>query len=142
MTKATALNNECLLKMAELWPLRIRCWRNNVGIGMFKVRDAPARLVRFGLPGEPDLDGVISPEGRRLAIETKVKDKVSSDQIAFGRMVKSKGGIYVIVRSVSQLVDKLMPIMGTIDADLPAETRELLRLMENAAAIDILKESK
>lgn len=124
MRPGTALNNECLLRMSELWPLRIRAWRRNTGGAVInKV------FVRFGHAGEADLDGIIAPNGRRLAVETKVNDKMNGDQVSFARMVRSMGGIYVVVRSTEELEKKLMPIMGCPDAELPVEMKEELKQM-------------
>ncbi len=44
----------------------IRAWRNNTGA----ATNPAGRLVRFGLPGGPDVLGVL-PGGRALAVETK-----------------------------------------------------------------------
>jgi hypothetical protein len=119
----TALNNECLLHMSRLWPKRIRAWRRNTGGAVIN-----GQFVRFGQGGEADLDGIIAPNGRRLAIETKVKDKMSGDQVSFARMVRSMGGVYLVVRSTEELERKLMPFMGCVDEDLTVEEKEALKM--------------
>jgi len=69
-------------------------WRNNCGYD-------GERRVRYGVgsPGGADLIGVFN--GRFVAVEIKTpQGRQSEDQRRFQSLVESKGGEYVILRSV------------------------------------------
>lgn len=73
-------------------------WRNNCGTA--EIRGYP---VKFGVanPGGADLIGIWN--GRFVAVEIKTPTgRVSPDQIRFAELVRSKGGEYVILRSVDE----------------------------------------
>lgn len=108
-----------------------RVWRRNVGkaIGMHDVHGAvkllgagqikaaiqllQRRPIAFGVPGEPDLDGILPPSGTRLGIEVKVgKDRLSDEQTAFGVMLRNAGGIWIVARSVEQALAELAAAQG------------------------------
>jgi len=57
------IQNEILRAFGTLPCLRL--WRANVGVA--RIGD---RLIRFGIPGQADLTGIL-PDGRRLEIEVK-----------------------------------------------------------------------
>lgn len=73
--------------------------RNNVG---------QINGMRFGLGvGSADLVGLVRP-GRALAIETKSdKGKLSEDQERWARRWKALGGIFILARSVQDVIDGL-----------------------------------
>ena len=76
----------------------MRLWRANVGAAMFK-----GRLVRFGVPGQADLTGMLN-NGIRLEIEVKADDGVQSDeQIDYQNMIQKFGGVYILARSVDDV---------------------------------------
>lgn len=76
----------------------VRVWVRNVGVGV--VGD---RVIRYGIKGESDIDGIVSPNGRRLCIEVKTgKAVLSLDQKRFRAMILRFGGIYIEARSVEQ----------------------------------------
>jgi len=114
MTTATALTNRLLLAI----PHEItgaRAWRSNQGgaypaavvqaaIGALATGDIKralhilrtGRMVMFGLPGLPDIDGWM-PDGRRLGIEVKVgKDKLRPEQQVVQALYRKAGCIYVV----------------------------------------------
>lgn len=73
-------------------------FRNNVGVAELR-----GHTVRFGVggPGGADLIGIWN--GRFVAIEIKTPTgRQSADQIKFQALVESKGGEYVILRSVDE----------------------------------------
>ncbi len=85
----------------------LRLWRQNTGAAMVK-----GRLVRFGIPGTPDLCGLMLPSGRFLGIECKtVKGRQSDDQKSFERMITKFGGLYVLARSLAD-VDQALAAIG------------------------------
>jgi hypothetical protein len=74
-------------------------WRNNCGHAVM----AGGRRVTFGVggPGGADLIGML--DGRFLAIEVKSPTgRQSPEQERFEGLVKSKGGIYLMPRSVEE----------------------------------------
>jgi hypothetical protein len=65
------------------------------------------------LPGEADIDGIVGPHGRRLAIEVKAgRDKQSEAQRSFQKMIESHGGIYIIARDVEGALAELRGRIG------------------------------
>lgn len=79
----------------------------------FRVNNIPIPLKgggfrRFtGKKGAPDLVCVVEP-GLFVGIEVKRPGgKLSPDQIQFQKEVQAKGGIYICVSSVSELLQKL-----------------------------------
>jgi len=83
---------------------RLRIWRQNTGVARYRDR-----VVRFGLPGQADLSG-ITDRGVRVEIEVKSPNgRLSKQQEAFGRMIQTMGGIYIVARSVQQTLEELEP---------------------------------
>jgi len=80
----------------------MRLWRANVGVA--RIGGGPAgRVVRFGIPGQADLTGIL-PGGVRLEIEVKgPTGRQSEDQRNFQRMIGRFGGVYVLARSVDDV---------------------------------------
>ena len=80
----------------------LRLWRANVGAA--RVGN---RLIRFGIPGQADLTGLLS-DGRRLEIEVKsVRGRQTPEQEAFGRIIERFNGIYVLARCPDDVRTKL-----------------------------------
>jgi len=98
----------------------LRCWRANVGgaypiqsIGAVKsalIRGDAATALEIlnrtrplmfgGLPGLPDICGIL-PDGRWLGVEVKWgRDKQSEDQATYQRVFQSRGAIYVIAHDL------------------------------------------
>lgn len=76
-------------------------WGNNTGA--YKVKN---RFVKYGYPGSPDILAVI--EGRFVGIETKVRGrKQSANQIDFQQEFEAAGGIYILARSMEDVLQVL-----------------------------------
>ena len=85
------IQNDILRAFGTLPQLRI--WRANVGVARID-----GRIVRFGVPGQADLTGIL-PDGRRLEIEVKsATGRQTPDQQAFGRMIERFNGVYILAR--------------------------------------------
>lgn len=87
----------------------LRIWRQNTGA----ATDQNGRLVRFGRPGAADLSGILTVTdhasgrryGIRLEIEVKsARGRQSPAQRAFQRMTEAYGGIYILARSVPDVM--------------------------------------
>ena len=103
-TPEKRLQNEILRHFGTKPWLRI--WRQNAGV----ARMGP-RTVRFGVPGQADLTGILS-DGIRLEIECKSADgKQSLDQQRYQQMIEKFGGLYVLARSVEDVEE----ILGRLD---------------------------
>jgi hypothetical protein len=80
----------------------IRIWKNATGVA--KSLGDEGRYIAFGLKGSADILGIIKPSGRLLAIEVKTGNaRQSPQQVAFERMINDFGGVYFLVRSISDL---------------------------------------
>ena len=98
-----------------------RCWRRNVGkaVGMDTVAQAvrliaagriadgvlllQSRPLKFGTPGEPDIEGILPIGfcGCWLGVEVKTgRDKMTEGQVLFRDMIVRAGGIFVEARDV------------------------------------------
>lgn len=76
----------------------LRIWRQNTGGAVLN-----GRFVRFGLPGQADITGIL-PGGRRLEIECKTRrGRQSKNQKNFQRMIEKFGGIYILARSAAEV---------------------------------------
>ena len=76
----------------------VRLWRANIGAARIG-----RRFIRFGVPGQADLTGIL-PGGRRLEIEVKsVTGHQTPDQRSFQTMIERFGGLYVLARSVEDV---------------------------------------
>jgi hypothetical protein len=63
------------------------------------------RIISFGLKGSADIIGIIKPHGRFLAIEVKTgAAKQTAEQLAFEKMVIKFGGVYIVARSVDDVL--------------------------------------
>lgn len=94
----------------------MRVWRANVGV----ARMPGGRVVRFGVPGQADITGIL-PGGVRLEIETKSQDgRQTPEQQAYQRVIERFGGVYVLARSVD---DVWQAIGGFLHGDTPPQDR-------------------
>lgn len=76
----------------------MRLWRANAGVARID-----RRTVRFGVPGQADLTGIL-PGGVRLEIEVKsAAGQQSEAQQNYQRMIERFGGLYVLARSVNDV---------------------------------------
>jgi len=77
---------------------RLRLWRANVGAARIGNR-----VVRFGIPGQADLTGIL-PDGRRLEVEVKSPTgRQTPSQRAFEAMIEKFNGVYVLARSTDDV---------------------------------------
>ena len=76
--------------------------------------------MRFGVPGQADISGILS-DGRRLEIECKTSTgRQSAKQRAWQRMIEKYGGVYILARSVedvSACLSRLSISRSTEDTD-------------------------
>lgn len=83
---------------------RWRIWRQNTGAAITHT----GALVRFGVPGQADIMGLMLPHGRLVAIEAKSPNGRQSDrQRKFQAMIERFGGIYILARTVDDVRDAL-----------------------------------
>ena len=83
----------------------IRVWPRVVGVGRALNSE---RVMAFGIKGETDIDGIIAPHGKKLAIEVKTgKAVLSSDQKKYRAMILKFGGVHITGRSVEQVLTEL-----------------------------------
>ena len=88
----------------------IYAWRSNTGVARPERRDGSRGFVRFGHVGSADILGVM-PGGRFLGIECKApRGNLSRHQLEFGQRVRADGGIYMVVRSVDDLIEQLQEL--------------------------------
>lgn len=61
-----------------------------------------------GMKGVPDILAVIPPDGRLLGVECNAaRGRMTADQEHFRLRLTMEGGIYVVARSVGELIDAL-----------------------------------
>lgn len=91
----------------------MRIWRQNTGVAiagdvsailaLCKRAGISARLVRFGVPGQADLTGILD-DGRRLEIEVKSPSgRQTADQKNYQTMIEHLGGVYILARNVDDI---------------------------------------
>lgn len=104
------IQNEILRTFATRSELRL--WRSNAGVARYG-----RRTVRFGVPGQADLTGILPVTlscpacgtvagtlGARLEIECKKPGaEQSAEQQQYERIVRRFGGIYVLAYSVEDV---------------------------------------
>jgi predicted RecB family endonuclease len=123
---ANEITSLLLIEIPKRLP-HVRVWRRNVGGGypvavvktalslllrgqveMATTTLKRARIVSFGVPGEPDIDGVAGPSGLRIGIEVKAgRDVQSPEQAVCQRVWESHGAVYIIARTVEQAIAEL-----------------------------------
>lgn len=92
------LVDDILFKIGSL--PNVRLWTRSVGVAN---PIGSERIIRFGIPGESDLQGILKPSGRYISIEVKTGSaKLSKAQKNWRNMILSFGGIYVEARSVEE----------------------------------------
>ena len=79
----------------------IRIWRSNSGA----ATTHRGALVRFGVPGQADISGILAPSGRRIEIEVKsATGRQTQQQRRFQAMIERMGGVYILARSVGDVL--------------------------------------
>jgi len=97
MSDANALTAKLLIEIPARFP-NIRVWCNNRVDAMLPGFNGRMRRVQAGIDGQADISGIVGPSGKRLELEVKCgKDRQSLEQIAFERMIRERGGVYVLV---------------------------------------------
>jgi hypothetical protein len=98
--KEKAIQNDIFRAFGTLPGLRL--WRANVGVARVGTR-----VIRFGIPGQADLTGIL-PDGRRLEIEVKSSTgRQTPKQVAFQNMIERFNGIYILARSTNDVRQRL-----------------------------------
>lgn len=96
-------------------------WNHPTGVA--QAFDAPERVVRFGLPGSPDIIGVspvtVTAEmvgmtlGVAVGIEVKTSTgRQSEQQKKFESAFHRAGGVYIVARSVDEAITRLHGVSG------------------------------
>lgn len=102
----TALVQRALLALSEAGHL---VHRNNTGV----LRDQRGRPVRFGVVGSGDIIGCLVPHGLYFEAEAKSeKGSIRNSQMNRAEAVGSAGGIYIVFRSVEELMLGLNAAIG------------------------------
>jgi len=87
-----AIQADVILEVNRVFKDSVTIWRNNTGA----FHDGE-RLIKFGIPGQADISGLIKPLGCRLEIEVKRPGgRQSANQVLFNRMIVSHGGLYLL----------------------------------------------
>lgn len=95
------IQNEILATFGARKDMRI--WRQNTGAIVIDNR-----MVKFGVPGQADITGLLIPSGKRIEIEVKdAKGRQRETQKKFQAMIEKAGGIYILARSVDDVYKKL-----------------------------------
>ena len=85
---------------------RIMHWRQNVGSRVDLDRYGKKRFIKFGRKGAADIFACVN--GMLVAIEVKdAKGRQSEHQRAFEQEVIAAGGIYILCRSLEDMVENL-----------------------------------
>ena len=98
----------------------LRLWRANTGAAVRRG----GGLVRFGVPGQADISGIMRPSGRRIEIECKTtRGTQSKDQRAWQRMIEWAGGLYILARRIEDVRLALGPAPLGNDAPSSGTTK-------------------
>jgi hypothetical protein len=90
---------------------RIYCWSNPSGA----VRIRPGKFMSFGKKGSADIIGLLAPDGKFLAVETKAPNgRLSPEQKQFLAGIREQGGMAVIARSWAD-VDRALREAGYVN---------------------------
>jgi hypothetical protein len=82
--------------------------RMSTGVTKYTDHKGVERFVRFGFPGCPDIWAMLRGSGRLMVVEVKSdRGVVSDEQDAFMQAVNGGGGLGIVARSVSELVEAL-----------------------------------
>lgn len=83
-------------------------WRQNTGAAR-----AGDRLVRFGIPGQSDITGVIC--GRRIEIECKSETgRQTPEQRNFQDWIEYGGGYYLLARSAADVLPTVRELLAAM----------------------------
>lgn len=98
-------------------PACLAFWRSNTGAGQLM---SGSRYVEFGLWGQPDIEGILSPVGIRVGIELKrMSTQLAPQQKAHRDLLEAAGGLHLVVRDPAQGLEDLKALLETrLDAPL------------------------
>lgn len=86
----------------------LRLWRANTGAA---IDPSTGRLIRFGVPGQADLSGILAG-GRRLEIEIKsARGRQTPHQQFFGAMIVRFGGLYIVAHSLQDALSAIEEVL-------------------------------
>jgi hypothetical protein len=95
----TVLMRQILAALSQTFHPAGVFWRVNVG----RATDRHGNVIRFGLPGQADIAGVIG--GRHVEIEVKaLTGRQSQPQRNWQAAVERAGGTYILARSVEDAI--------------------------------------
>lgn len=98
MTAHTDLVNAILIEFGARDGIRL--WKANTGAA--KTRGGA--LIRFGTPGQADIQGILAPSGRLVSIEVKTGNASRKPhQRKWGEMITKHGGLDIVARSVDDV---------------------------------------
>lgn len=81
----------------------VRIWKNATGVARTLNGD-DNNFIKFGLVGSSDIIGIWKPTGKILCFEIKTGTaKQTQTQKNFEKMISDFGGVYVLVRQLSDL---------------------------------------
>jgi VRR-NUC domain len=87
----------------------VMAWKAGTGAVRAEYKGR-SRFVRFGVPGQPDILGVL-PGGRALAIEVKTaKGVLTPAQRVFLAAISEHGALTLVARSVAEVHAVLGPL--------------------------------
>lgn len=93
----------------------LRLWRQNTGA----ARTPTGQVVRFGVPGQADIMGILAPSGRIISIEAKsATGRLSDAQQNWRAMIERFGGLAIVARNVDDVRTALLQAQPH-----PAESR-------------------
>lgn len=79
--------------------------QGKINEALLSLERAPA--LRYGLPGQADLTGILN-DGRRLEIEVKSETGKQSDrQVKFEKMINRFNGVYIVARNVNDIIENI-----------------------------------
>jgi hypothetical protein len=94
--------------IAELRRMRIKHWRANSGVVWIKKKGYPDFPMTVNFKGCPDILGYLRPNGRLFGIEVKTRTgKQSPEQEACQRSFEEEGALYILARSVDDVLEAL-----------------------------------
>jgi len=107
------IKKACLDYLRTLENQGLITWVDRLNSGKFYIRRIArkGRLINGCRAGTPD-SYVILNDGRMLWIEYKAKDgKITQYQHDFARMVTGVGHLYLVIRSLDELMERMAEIM-------------------------------
>lgn len=89
--------HDCLIWLRKY---RIKCWRSNVGSGIF----GESGYRTYGIIGSADITGLL-PNGIRLEVECKAGKggRLSIAQQKFAKAIRENSGVYLVCHGVEEL---------------------------------------